>query len=236
MAKIVVLSGAGLSAESGISTFRDSDGLWEKYDVKDICTAGCLVSNRNETLYFYDQRRIDLKDKQPNKAHEILVELKHKYPKEISLITQNVDNLFEKAGASEDEIIHLHGFLTKVECEDCGFVYDIGYQKSCDAFNGKCPDCHSKKVRPFIVMFGEMAPMYEKLNYELQDCEMFIVIGTSGNVIGVNQIAAFVDSSILNNLEPSSAIEEDLFSKVIYEKATVAINEIKREIEKFING
>lgn len=235
MAKVVVLSGAGISAESGISTFRDSDGLWEQYDVKDICTAGCLVTNRAQTLDFYDKRREDIKDKIPNKAHTVLAKLKNKYKEDIAIITQNVDNLFEKAGIKHEDVIHLHGYLTDVECEDCGFVYDIGYEKSKEAFNGKCPKCYSKKIRPFIVMFGEMAPKYETLNQQLQDCEMLIVIGTSGNVIGVNSMAGFIDISILNNLEPSDAIEDQLFTKVLYKKASDAIDEIKSDIESYLS-
>jgi NAD-dependent deacetylase len=236
MAKVVILSGAGISAESGISTFRDSDGLWEEYDVKDICTAGCLVSNREETIEFYDKRREDIKDKVPNKAHYSVVALKKKYHDKIAIITQNVDNLFEKAGLSHDDLIHLHGFLPEVECEDCGLVYDVGYEKIENFNSGKCPECSSIMIRPFIVMFGEAAPEYEQLNHELRDCEMIVVIGTSGNVIAVNGMANFIDRSILNNLEPSAAIEEELFTKVLYKKAGETADEIAQEIEDFLRS
>jgi NAD-dependent deacetylase len=236
MAKVVVLSGAGISAESGINTFRDSDGLWEEYRVEDVCSLGCLETNREQTLEFYDKRRAELEDKVPNLAHKVLCELKTKYPDHIAIITQNVDNLFEKAGLDHSDVLHLHGYLTNVECEKCGYVYDIGYKKiGQDKFDGKCLTCGSKKIRPFIVMFGEMAPMYEKLYNELQECEFLVIIGTSGNVIGVNTMANFVDKSILNNLEPSDAIEEELFSKVLYKKATEAIEEIQTDIEEFLS-
>lgn len=236
MAKIVVLSGAGISAESGIDTFRDSGGLWNEYKIEDICTAGCLDTNRKETLEFYDKRRIELKDKAPNKAHKILTELKNKYPDDIAIITQNVDDLFEKAGLSHDDVIHLHGFMTNVSCQKCGFTYDIGYEAmGRDNFDGKCPSCGSKKIRPFIVMFGEAAPNYELLNKELNDCELLVVIGTSGNVVGVNTMANFISKTILNNLEPSDAIEEKLFSKVLYKKASEAADEIKEDIENYLN-
>lgn len=230
MAKVVVLSGAGISAESGISTFRDSGGLWEEYDVDKVCKAGCLVDNRAQTIEFYDKRRLELVDKEPNKAHKVLAQLKQKYKDDISIITQNVDNLFEKAGLNEDEVIHLHGELTKVECEKCGLVYDIGYKKIRDSFNGKCPTCGSKMIRPFIVMFGEKAPMYKKLYNEVQDCELFIVIGTSGQVIYTDNIASQVNISILNNLDKSDAIDENVYSKVLYKKATQAIDDIKWDI------
>jgi len=234
MSKVVVLSGAGISAESGISTFRDSDGLWEEYSVEDICTVGCLVTNRDETIEFYDKRRTELEDKEPNHAHKVLKDLKNKYPQDIAIITQNVDNLFEKAGLAHEDVIHLHGYLTEVECEDCGLVYDIGYKKLQDVDDGLCPHCNSPQVRPFIVMFGEAAPMYEKLNRELQDCELIVIIGTSGNVIAVNGMANYIDKSILNNLEPSDVIEDSLFDLVLYKKASEAIDEIAQEIKNLI--
>ena len=233
MAKVVVLSGAGISAESGISTFRDSDGLWEKYKIEDVCMIGCLENNRKQTIEFYNARRLELKTKKPNKAHKILANLKNKYPKEISIITQNVDDLFEKAGIKHDDVIHLHGFLTEVRCEKCNFVYDIGYQKLTN--DQKCPKCKNNKIRPNIVMFGEMAPLYEELYKQMEDCELFIAIGTSGKVVGVNSFAAYTKRSILNILEPSEAIEEELFSKILYKKATDAIDEIAKEIEKICN-
>jgi len=237
MAKVIILSGAGISAESGISTFRDSGGLWDNYDVNIVCNYDSLEKNEQLTLEFYDKRRLDIKDKKPNDAHYIINELKKKYPNDIAVITQNVDNLFEKAGMNSDELIHLHGFLPEVRCVDeyCGRVYNIEYDSIESCNGGVCDDCGSK-LRPNIVFFGEMAPLYEKLNEELNDCEMFVVIGTSGNVIGVNTIANFVDFSILNNLEPSDAIEENLFSKVIYDNARVAIHQISDAIEEFLDS
>lgn len=234
MAKVVILSGAGISAESGISTFRDSDGLWEEYDVKDICTAGCLETNRAMTIEFYDKRRLDLADKEPNKAHRVIAKLKAKYKDEIAIITQNVDDLFEKAGIAHEDVVHLHGYLTKVECEKCGLVYDIAYKKTKDSFKGKCSTCTSEKIRPFIVMFGEAAPMYAKLNHEINDCELLVIIGTSGNVIAVDILSSYVDRTILNNLEPSLAINDELYTKVLYKKATEAIDEVASDIEMFL--
>ena len=235
MAKVVILSGAGISAESGISTFRDSDGLWEEYDIKDICTAGCLVTNRDETIDFYDKRRLDLRGKESNYAHRVIAGLKKEYPDDISVITQNIDNLFERAGLDADEVIHLHGFLPKMECESCGEVYEIGLEKLEDYNDGKCPSCGSDSIRPFIVMFGEAAPKYEDLSREISNCELLVIIGTSGNVINTDALVGHVDRSILNNLERSNAIYDELYSKVLYKKATLAIDEIAGEIEDFLN-
>ena len=236
MAKIVILSGAGLSAQSGIDTFRDSGGLWDEYDPKKVAHKGALENNRTQTLEFYDKRRAELETKEPNYAHEVLADLKNRYKDDIAIITQNVDDLFEKAGLEKDkEVIHLHGFMTDVRCEKCGFTYDIGYKAiGYDRFDGKCPNCGGKKIRPHIVMFGEQAPNYQILNDELKDCELFVVIGTSGNVLDVESIAKNIKRSILNNLENSDAIDDSVFSKVFYKKATEAIDEIKEEIETYL--
>lgn len=236
MAKIVIFSGAGISAESGISTFRDSDGLWEKYDIKDICTAGCLETNRAMTVEFYDKRRLDLLNKVPNKAHHEIKKLQDKYPNDIKIITQNVDNLFEKAGCKD--ILHLHGFLTEIYCEECGYKEDIGCRKQEEAWEF-CPMC-KKDFRPNIVFFGEPAPMYEELYFEMDDCEMLVVIGTSGNVVNTDMFLGSrwskgsVKYSVLNNLEKSPAINDKLYSKVLYKKATEAIDEIVGDVVKFL--
>ena len=237
MAKVVILSGAGISAESGISTFRDSGGLWEEYDVSVVCNYDSLEKNEALTIEFYDKRRAELETKEPNYAHKLVAALKEKYPDDIAVITQNVDNLFEKAGLNHEDVIHLHGFMTEVRCQniECSLIFDIAYKSQYEFHNGTCPTCGSK-LRPNIVFFGEQAPKYAELDRHIQDCELFIVIGTSGNVIGVNTIAQYVDRSILNNYEPSPAIEDAFFSKVLYKKATDAIDEIAEEIESLLES
>jgi len=236
VAKVLILSGAGISAESGISTFRESGGLWEEYDVSVVCNYDSMQKHEDVTIEFYDKRRAELESKEPNYAHKKVAELKNKYKKEIAVITQNVDNLFEKAGLKSEDVVHLHGFLTEVRCQDlyCGEVFDIGYKKQNEFNGGRCLAC-SSKLRPNIVFFGEQAPMYEELNRHIYDCELLVVIGTSGNVIGVNTMAQFAERSILNNYEPSSAINDTYFSKVLYKKATEAIGEIAGEIESLLN-
>ncbi|SFV61439.1 NAD-dependent protein deacetylase of SIR2 family [hydrothermal vent metagenome] len=235
MAKVVILSGAGLSAESGISTFRDSGGLWDQYDVSVVCNYDSLDKNEALTLEFYDKRRAELATKEPNKAHREYAKLKKRHPHEIAIITQNVDDLFEKAGLTKEEVIHLHGFLPEVRCRNgaCAAIFDIGYKSIYDFHNGFCPKC-GEKLRPNIIFFGEMAPMYERLNQEIQDCEFIVVVGTSGNVIGVNTMANFIEHSILNNLEESSAIEHQLFDKTLFKPATKAVDEIVEDIESFL--
>lgn len=229
MSKIIFFSGAGVSADSGISTFRDSDGLWENYKVEEICQAGCLSWNREETLSFYDARRKDIQDKEPNLAHILISELKNKYPKEIAVITQNIDNMFEKAGCQD--ILHLHGFLQELRCESCGFIKNIGYEKQ--KRDEQCPTC-KKPLRPNIVFFGEAAPMYEKLYKELEDCEVLVCIGTSGAVINVEMLCYYARYKILNNLEPSAYINDSLFDEVYYAKASEAIESIVESVKKFL--
>jgi len=235
MSKVLILTGAGISAESGISTFRDSDGLWENHRIEEVCSAGCLDSNGDATRAFYDARRADIEDKEPNYAHKVIVELKHKYPADIAVLTQNVDDLFEKAGMQKDEITHLHGFLRELRCRECEEIFDIGYSKQEESLNTQCPECGGE-LRPNIVFFGETAPLYENLTRALNVCELIVVIGTSGNVLDVTYFAQLTTRSILNNLEPSDAIDDSYFTKVFYSKATEAIGEISEYIEEFLNN
>jgi len=229
MAKIVIFSGAGISAGSGISTFRDSDGLWEKHDIKDICTAGCLDFNREGTLSFYDMRREDIKDKKPNLAHKIVAELKNKYPKQIAVITQNVDDMFERAGCGD--ILHVHGFLRELRCERCDFIKDIAYEKQ--NRDELCPTCNTK-LRPNIVFFGDAAPRYADLYKQLEDCEVFVCIGTSGAVVNVDMLSQWAKYKILNNLEFSNLINEDNFDEIYHEEAVTAMPKIKESLERFL--
>ncbi len=228
--KIIIFTGAGLSASSGISTFRDSGGLWEEYDTNKICTAGCLDWNYQQTIEFYNKRRVDLQDKQPNQAHFMCQRLKDNYPQQIEIITQNVDNLLEKANCKG--VLHLHGFLEEIRCMICEDIVNIKYAEQDDS-NGICVKCGGK-MRPNVVFFGEMAPMYQKLYNLLERCALLVVIGTSGNVIDVNYLSRFADYAILNNLEQSSAINESNFDKIYYEDANTAYVQVEKDIEGFV--
>lgn len=232
MAKVIILSGAGISAESGIKTFRDSGGLWEEHAIEEICQAGCLEKNYDITLDFYNKRRAELQDKTPNKAHTTIAYLKQKYPKEIAVITQNVDNMFEKAHCPD--VLHLHGFLQEIKCQNrqCDYLINIGYHNQEKEI--QCPKCQNK-LRPNIVFFGEEAPFYQQFFREFDDCEMFVVIGTSGYVINTDMfLNPDIKLSILNNLEKSELLDESLYSKVLLKKATEAIDEIASDIENFL--
>jgi len=229
MKKVYILSGAGLSAESGVRTFRDTNGLWEEYKVEDVCSVGGYERDPQLVLDFYDARRADIKDKKPNKAHKGIAKLKQKYPKNIEVLTQNVDDLLERAGCSD--VIHLHGTLTDLRCEDCGAVFPIGY----DSQKGVvCPRCESDRIRHNVVMFGEAAPEYVHLHHLYNEADMVVVIGTSGYVIDIAYIAQLVPYSILNNLDPDPNIDQ-YFTKVYIKEATKAIDDIIKDVEEFLS-
>lgn len=192
---IMIISGAGLSAESGIKTFRDHDGLWENYDVMQVCSTQGWQADRGLVTEFYNARRKDLADKEPNGAHLALAALEKKLPGQVFHLTQNVDNLLEKAGCQE--VIHLHGTLTDLRCEACGHVWDIAYERQNE--HDACPVCESDLVRHNVVMFGEAAPMYQKIYEAIEKSTIFIAIGTSGQVIDIVPIASEFEASILIN-------------------------------------
>jgi len=227
--KVYILSGAGLSAESGIKTFRESDGLWENYSIEDVCSTSGWARDRQKVTKFYDARRADLESKEPNHAHIRLAELKKKYPENIFMLTQNVDNMLEKSGC--EGVVHLHGTLTDLRCEACSHVFPIGYKAQGDAV---CPECKSTVVRHNVVMFGENAPAYEHLRKLYNEAQMVVVIGTSGNVIDTAYIAQIIDNSILNNLDVDEN-HDQYFSKKLYLPATEAVDEIFELVEEFLN-
>jgi NAD-dependent deacetylase len=173
--RIVVLTGAGVSAESGISTFRDSGGLWEKYDIMDVATYDAWCRNMELVLDFYNQRRKQLYDVAPNPAHDALVRLEQGY--DVSVITQNVDDLHERAGSSR--VMHLHGELKKVRSSvDESLVYDL------DGWELGIGDLCEKgsQLRPHIVWFGEPVPMIPAAAELSSQADIYIIIGTSLNV------------------------------------------------------
>jgi len=227
--KVYILSGAGLSAESGIKTFRESDGLWENYSIEEVCSTAGWARDRQKVTKFYDDRRADLESKEPNYAHIRLAKLKNKYPKNITMLTQNVDNMLEKAGC--EEVLHLHGTLTDLRCEECEFTFPIGYKNQEGAV---CPKCNGSIVRHNVVMFGESAPAYEYLRKLYNEAEMVVVIGTSGNVIDTAYIAQLVENSVLNNLDVD-VNHDQYFSKKLYLPATQAVDEIFELVEAFLS-
>ena len=172
MEKIVVLTGAGISAESGISTFRDSDGLWEHYRVEDVATHEAYERNPELVLDFYNQRRRQLFAAQPNEAHRQLVRLEQRY--DVRIVTQNIDDLHERAGSSH--VLHLHGELTKGRSDrNPDLIVEVGNRDI--KLGDKAPD--GTQLRPHIVWFGEAVPNIEPAAALCEEADLFIVVGTS---------------------------------------------------------
>ncbi|MBX2893413.1 MAG: NAD-dependent deacylase [Saprospiraceae bacterium] len=171
MKKIVVLTGAGISAESGIKTFRDSDGLWENHRIEDVATPEAWAINPALVLDFYNQRRAQLLGVQPNDGHKALVDLEKNY--DVHIVTQNVDDLHERAGSTQ--VLHLHGELRKVRSERHP---DLVFQWDKDLHLGdQCP--RGAQLRPHIVWFGEAVPMLEPAAGLASEADIFIIVGTS---------------------------------------------------------
>lgn len=200
---IVILTGAGLSAESGIATFRGPGGLWEGHRVEDVCTPEALARDPDLVHRFYDLRRAALAGVAPNPAHRALAALDRAWPGELLIVTQNVDDLHERAGA--ERLIHMHGALQSVLCAHCGdrraWTDDLPPGSACDA-------CNAPALRPDIVFFGEIPYDMDRIEAAIADADLFVSIGTSGAVYpaaGFVQLANHVGASTLElNLEPSA--------------------------------
>ena len=177
MKNLVVLTGAGISAESGISTFRDAGGLWDQYPVEQVATPEGYAANPKLVIDFYNERRKQLLAVKPNRGHELVSEMEKFF--NVTVITQNIDNLHERAGSTH--VIHLHGELMKAcSVRDLETTYDL---------NPAHPDIHwgdkdpkGVQLRPFIVWFGEAVPMIDPAIREVEACDIFVIIGTSLNV------------------------------------------------------
>ena len=200
---IVILTGAGISAESGLSTFRGPDGLWEGHRVEDVATPEAFARDPELVHAFYNARRAKLAEVEPNAAHRALARLDAEWPGELLLVTQNVDDLHERGGSTR--LVHMHGELVKGWCLRCndrfGWAGPMGV-------GAKCPNCGARgMVRPDIVWFGEMPYEMNRIEEALRNCDLFVSIGTSGAVYpaaGFVQTAKYCRAKALEmNLEPS---------------------------------
>jgi NAD-dependent deacetylase len=199
---IVVLTGAGISAESGLATFRGPGGLWEGHRVEDVCTPEALVRDPELVHRFYDERRAALATVDPNPAHRALARLDAEWPGEFLIVTQNVDDLHERAGAKR--LIHMHGALLSALCASCG---DRGVWAGRLPPGTACGACDNLTLRPDIVFFGEIPYRMEEIDAATRNCDLFVSVGTSGAVYpaaGFVQTARYVGAATLEmNLEPS---------------------------------
>lgn len=227
--KIVVLTGAGVSAESGISTFRDADGLWEGHDVMEVATPQGWAKNQELVLKFYNDRRRQLKVVNPNPAHKAIKQLESTH--NVVVVTQNVDNLHERAGSSE--VIHLHGELDKVRCTK--YPNDIR-PWSVDLKTGDLSDA-GHQLRPHIVWFGEAVPMLDKAIGEMRDADIAIIIGTSMQVYPAASLIDFVpDHCKVYYIDPKPHISWELKQRenltIIEKNAGIGVVELVTKLMK----
>jgi len=220
---IVILTGAGISAESGLATFRGPDGLWEGHRVEDVCTPEALARDPELVLDFYDTRRRALAEVQPNAAHAALARLDREWPGELLIVTQNVDDLHERAGAAR--LIHMHGELLSALCRACG-----ARSRFTDEMipGPPCPACATPgALRPDIVFFGEIPYRMDEIQAALEQADLFVSIGTSGTVYpaaGFVQLARAVGADTLElNLEPSDETARSGFAAGEYGAATAVV-------------
>ncbi|MEB2778050.1 NAD-dependent deacylase [Algoriphagus sp. D3-2-R+10] len=226
---LVVLSGAGISAESGIKTFRDSGGLWEGHDVMEVASPEGWRRNRQLVQNFYNQRRKQLLECEPNQAHLSLADLERDF--DVSIITQNVDDLHERAGSST--VVHLHGELNKAQSSvDSSLVYDLNHWEIKDG--DKCEK--GSQLRPHIVWFGEQVPMMDEAMGIVATADVFVVIGTSLQVYPAAGLVDFVPTTSKIYLIDTKNPKVRLDKKVIYilENATYGIKTLEKMLKSEI--
>ncbi len=219
MKHIVVLTGAGMSAESGIKTFRDADGLWEGHNVMEVASPEGFRKNPKLVLDFYNQRRKQLKEVYPNKAHKDLAKLEQDY--KVTIITQNVDDLHERAGSTN--VIHLHGELRKVR--STGNVNDIKVWTEDIYLGDTCEKGH--QLRPHIVWFGEAVPMIDKAIDICLTADVLMIIGTSMQVYPAASLMHYVKPETnIYYIDPNPAMDNNTKVTVVPERATIGVAKV----------
>lgn len=227
MKNLVILTGAGMSSESGIKTFRDSGGLWENYDVSDVATPEAWYKNPELVLRFYNERRRQLKNARPNKGHVGLSLLENDFY--VQIITQNIDNLHERAGSTR--VLHLHGELTKARSTlNPNLVYDIGYK---DINPGDCCE-NGTQLRPHIVWFGEEVPMMDEAVRIARDADIFVIIGTSMVVYPAAGLINYIPPKIPIYVIDPNDVDVPLTRniEIIKEKATSGVVSLTERLLK----
>lgn len=230
---IFILSGAGISAESGLATFRSENGLWNNHRVEDVATIEAYYRNQDYVHRFYNDMRPELFNAKPNPAHLAITKLQQEYPADnISVITQNVDTLHEKAG--NKNVYHIHGQINQIVCMHCGHVFETWGDISSE---DSCPQCHTTAVlKPNIVFFGEGLLYMDAVDRLLSKCDLFISVGTSGVVYpaaGFVQIAkAYGADTYEFNMETTS--NNFLFDQHIYGPAGTTLPQFVDELIKSV--
>ena len=227
---LIVFSGAGLSAESGLSTFRGTSGLWENVSLDKVCNFATWERNFDAVHEFYDARRIAASGAKPNRAHLTIAEWQKRWSGRVQILTQNVDPLLEWAGCHS--VVHLHGDVLSMHCVAC----DLQWKIEAAAYDQSgCPTCRRKKtVKPAVVFFGQAAPEYEVLHAtvrELTPADTVIVVGTSGTVLPADRLFGHSPAySILVNLEPGREMDVSAFRERCYGNATQVLPALTEKI------
>lgn len=232
MKKLVVLTGAGMSAESGVSTFRDSGGLWEQYSVEEVATPEGYAANPKLVIDFYNARRKQLLEVVPNRGHELLAGLERDF--KVTVVTQNVDNLHERAGSTN--VIHLHGELTKVTSSRNPNDPRCIRELTPEQYEVKMGDlaADGTQLRPFIVWFGEAVPLIEKAVDEVMETDVFVIIGTSLNVYPAAGLLHYVRPGVpVYLIDPKEvAVPANRKVHVIRKGASEGMEELKKMLLK----
>ncbi len=220
MSKIVILTGAGISAESGLGTFRDEGGLWAQHRIEDVATPEGFARDPDLVHAFYNARRAQARTESPNAAHKALARLQQDFKGEVVLVTQNVDALHEAAGSPS--VLHMHGALDGALCSTCEHRWPAPLELTQTT---TCPSCNARTARPDIVWFGEMPYQMDEIYKHLSEADLFAAIGTSGNVYPaagfVQEADAFGADTIELNLEPSATVSQ--FAQTMFGKASETV-------------
>jgi len=215
--KIAVLTGAGVSAESGLGTFRDEDGLWARYDLREVATPEGFARDPALVLDFYNARRRNTAEAEVNAAHLALAELGRSPDHDLTLITQNIDDLHERAGSTG--VIHMHGQITRALCAACGHRWDAPMvMQAADP----CPACAAPATRPDVVWFGEIPYHMDALSLAVTEADLFVAIGTSAEVYPAAGLVELARGATLEiNLAPS--VRANAFDAHLHGPATAAV-------------
>lgn len=225
--KVIIFSGAGISAESGLGTFRDSGGLWEQYNIEEIATPEAWHKDPQLVTEFYNMRRKQCYEAQPNPAHYAIATLEEKY--DVQVITQNIDNLHERAGSTK--VTHLHGEIDKVKSSGPNAERKYFPQKDWEVKMGElCPDGY--QLRPHVVWFGEAVPMLETAAEQMQDADKVIVVGTSLNVYPAAGLIHYAPENAEFYLIDPNVVSVPSYFRVIQETASVGVPKLVEELIK----
>lgn len=226
--QLVVFTGAGISAESGIKTFRDAGGLWENYKIEDVATPEAWEKNQNLVNEFYNARRKQVIEASPNKAHYFIADLESKF--NVNVVTQNVDDFHERAGSKN--VLHLHGEIMKVRSEiDPDLIYPLtNWELKIGDFCEK-----GSQLRPHIVWFGELVPLMDQANYLAAQADFFIVIGTSLNVYPAAGILNFISQQVPKWLIDPSEFQLDYIKSLTHIKSTAVggLNQLNEQLKLY---